>query len=1036
MIKRLLPPLICLLIGGSLCAQTPAFPLPTEANEIKELGVFERYLFFANQRLNDNSKQLWQFNTQTKQYVERGSDSTFLVDFRVSPVGVFWIEKNRDKQFETGQAVLWFWSAVADQAPQRLGASQVDRARFLDHSDTHLFLHFDSFILSVDFNRLEIRNLGVAPPPAQNSEGVIWQGQYIWSVTGANQNNQIYWAHPEGTAQLFWQPERSVFNFIPLDDRLLWREGPRLVRYDWGDAEPVYYYEYEDWDEQVSFFGEWFGASLQDSLYLFPAATETYGSELWRTDGTAEGTYLLKDIATERTGNFVPGSFPRYLHRHGGKVHFLAYTTLAEPQRHWESDGTPEGTVQRSQGFAPGDQVYFGFPVNDSLYVLYLHSVFDGLEPVLFSDDLAFYDLHTGPPNSMGAIFPPNWLSLSDGSLVIEAFTAETGMEPWMLQSNQRQIQLADIAPQRAWSKGPILGEVDGMIYLVGGNEDQGYQIYQLDPKQNIDLPTTETPVRWQQSIRPPALSSASVNWVYSLGLVRSTDGSLYSSGSTNLNANRLMFNRGEPPVLTQDSFTDSYVVRMDDQGMTEWLLPLPGSYVRADAPLISQAPEGGVYVGGTYFRSSQIGETPVPAGAGDAYLASIKANGEEEWVKTLSLRGGAIFRLRTDSLGFLWAIGNYRDQAFIDGISLTAGISPAYFVARWSPAGQLDWAITLEPGANWPSWGPVHAANMDLSGNLWLVLNNMGHNYSAPCDFGSIYGRLVKISPTGTVLAEEEWSGNDVWYATDLSVTAQGNILLVGRFRGDLQLGPIPLRQRTLECASTGFIAKIDPFGTVIRARKMEHERIPEAVIANSDGTYTLAGYQELSERISYPGYSHFPFGQKRQRLFTSVFSSTDSLLGERNFLAREEFNQGGFIFLVPGSEHNWVLQGELEGMLDTIGTVPPSFSVGHYVQLTSFDLPYELPEETADQNISKNEIQIFPNPATDYVVIQIEDLDFDRAEIALYNAQGQQLGQVLQQFEPWVYRLNLSGLPTGVYQLVVRVGDELLSKPIYKSE
>ncbi len=311
-----------------------------------------------------------------------------------------------------------------------------------------------------------------------------------------------------------------------------------------------------------------------------------------------------------------------------------------------------------------------------------------------------------------------------------------------------------------------------------------------------------------------------------------------------------------------------------------------------------------------------------------------------------------------------------------------------------------------------------------------------MGHNFNAPCNFGTIYGRLVKLGPTGTILTEQEWSGDDAWYATDLSFTAQGNVLLAGRFRGNLTLGNIPLEYSGFECSSTGFIAKIDPFGTPVRARAIENGRIPEAVVANSDGTYTLAGYQNLREQINYPGYSHFPFGRKQGRIFTSIYSSTDSLLAERDFLANENFNQGGFIFLLPDSDDGWILQGEVDDMLDTIGSVQPFFGVGHYIYLMSFDLPYTLPQEEADENLLKEEILAFPNPTTDYVIIQSEDMDFDQADIALYNAQGQRLSQMLERFEPSVYRMNLLGLPVGIYQLVVQLGDQVLSKPIYKVE
>ncbi|MEO0341031.1 MAG: T9SS type A sorting domain-containing protein, partial [Bacteroidota bacterium] len=221
-----------------------------------------------------------------------------------------------------------------------------------------------------------------------------------------------------------------------------------------------------------------------------------------------------------------------------------------------------------------------------------------------------------------------------------------------------------------------------------------------------------------------------------------------------------------------------------------------------------------------------------------------------------------------------------------------------------------------------------------------------------------------------------------------------------------------------------------------VVSAVSLDQERIPEAILANADGTYTLAGYEELPERTSYTGYAHFPFGRKEQRVFTGVYSSTDSLLADRTFLAQEDFNEGGYIFLLRGSGDELIIQGEMQGMLDTVGTVLPSSGNGEYVFMMSFDLPYVLPNKQLDQNLEEDQIVVFPNPTTDVTLVQSLDADFEMATVALYNAQGQRLGQTIQQFEPSLYQINLGALPVGVYQLVIQVDDKIISKPIYKSE
>ena len=74
-----------------------------------------------------------------------------------------------------------------------------------------------------------------------------------------------------------------------------------------------------------------------DGRLYFPAFDEAHGVELWRSDGTAAGTRLVRDI--------VPGpgsSWPFYLRAVGSRLFFMA--EAASGRRLWRSDGTAQGT--------------------------------------------------------------------------------------------------------------------------------------------------------------------------------------------------------------------------------------------------------------------------------------------------------------------------------------------------------------------------------------------------------------------------------------------------------------------------------------------------------------------------------------------------------------------------------------------------------------------------------------------------------------------------------------------------------------------
>jgi ELWxxDGT repeat protein len=78
---------------------------------------------------------------------------------------------------------------------------------------------------------------------------------------------------------------------------------------------------------------------------FFAGFDKTHGTELWKTDGTPEGTALLKDVTPG-----AEGRGPSQFVAHRGRLYFTASRDRAEGTVLWSSDGTTEGTtpVRRS----------------------------------------------------------------------------------------------------------------------------------------------------------------------------------------------------------------------------------------------------------------------------------------------------------------------------------------------------------------------------------------------------------------------------------------------------------------------------------------------------------------------------------------------------------------------------------------------------------------------------------------------------------------------------------------------------------------
>src|SRR5688572_6579781 len=102
-----------------------------------------------------------------------------------------------------------------------------------------------------------------------------------------------------------------------------------------------------------------------DRHVYFRGKTEAHGAELWRTDGTPAGTALVRDIAPGRESSHV-----RMLARVNDKVFFAAYEGggSSEVASIWTSDGTAEGTVLVKRGISPSVSLGTSYAFNGQAF--------------------------------------------------------------------------------------------------------------------------------------------------------------------------------------------------------------------------------------------------------------------------------------------------------------------------------------------------------------------------------------------------------------------------------------------------------------------------------------------------------------------------------------------------------------------------------------------------------------------------------------------------------------------------------------------
>jgi ELWxxDGT repeat protein len=117
---------------------------------------------------------------------------------------------------------------------------------------------------------------------------------------------------------------------------------------------------------------------------LFAAADAAHGTELWKTDGTADGTVLVADIAPG-----TASSNPTSLAAAGGLVYFAA-NDLVHGSELWQSDGTAAGT-RLVQDIQPG-----GASSSPNALAVAGNQLYFGADDGLHGDELWVYPLAAG----------------------------------------------------------------------------------------------------------------------------------------------------------------------------------------------------------------------------------------------------------------------------------------------------------------------------------------------------------------------------------------------------------------------------------------------------------------------------------------------------------------------------------------------------------------------------------------------------------------------------------------------------------------
>lgn len=236
-----------------------------------------------------------------------------------------------------------------------------------------------------------------------------------------------------------------------------------------------------------------------------------YGTELWVTDGTADGTYLVKDINLEPNADkgdgYTRDSAIDNLENFNNQKLFFKAWTMESGNELWCSDGTAEGTYQvydANPTINPDNGIGNGGSVFGQGWEVYKGRIwFRGYSPEtgyefcgsnLEEGDYIVHDLFDlNPSNSNqsfpdpGCVFQDTYMFCAANGFDAAATPAQNGGKMWCFDGEKCWIQKGnlDLFPGTTcnWVKEPVVA--GGSLYWMNEANDValglGSGLYRLD---------------------------------------------------------------------------------------------------------------------------------------------------------------------------------------------------------------------------------------------------------------------------------------------------------------------------------------------------------------------------------------------------------------------------------------------------------------------------------------------------------------------------------------------------------------------------
>ncbi len=216
----------------------------------------------------------------------------------------------------------------------------------------------------------------------------------------------------------------------------------------------------------VGYFGSLGGVEY------FNGSDPEYGCNVWRTDGTAAGTYRLNDFIPDSNTGKCPESFTAM----GNRLYFAAYDSGGTREL-WQTDGTEAGTVKfaAATGATVGTSVWYLMVAGGKLYFRAWDAI--GKSELWQTDGTSSGTRRLTLINAGNDALVSNLIEVGE-NLFFSATSDATGKELWKIPltgANPQATLIKDIVPGSEGSSIYYPVALDGRLYfayrLPGGDQ-------------------------------------------------------------------------------------------------------------------------------------------------------------------------------------------------------------------------------------------------------------------------------------------------------------------------------------------------------------------------------------------------------------------------------------------------------------------------------------------------------------------------------------------------------------------------------------